>query len=90
MAVAQHNLGYMYQHGEGVEENDVDAVKWYRKAAEQGLAVAQYNLGYMYDNGEGVEESDTEAVKWYRNAAAQGQDDAKRRLADMGLPVEAK
>jgi len=90
LAVAQSQLGYMYQFGEGVEENDVEAVKWYRKAAEQGLAVAQYNLGYMYDNGEGVEESDTEAVKWYRNAAAQGQDDAKRRLEDMGLPVEAK
>jgi TPR repeat protein len=26
-------------------EDDAEAVKWYRKAAEQGLANAQFNLG---------------------------------------------
>ncbi len=29
-AVAQFNLGVMYDNGEGVAENDVEAVKWYR------------------------------------------------------------
>jgi uncharacterized protein len=28
----------MYDNGEGVPENDAEAVKWFRKAAEQGLA----------------------------------------------------
>ena len=32
-----------------------EAVKWYRKSAEQGNAKAQYNLGCCYDFGEGVE-----------------------------------
>ena len=41
----------MYDRGEGVPENDAEAVKWYRKAAEQGLADAQHNLGMMYDKG---------------------------------------
>ena len=27
------------------------AVKWYRKAAEQGYDDAQFNLGIMYENG---------------------------------------
>lgn len=53
-------------------KNYVEAVKWYRKAAEQGLAEAQYNLGVCYANGQGITQSYTEAVKWYRKAAEQG------------------
>ena len=55
-AMAQTNLGWMYDNGEGVPEDDTEAVKWYRKAAEQGYAMAQHNLGWMYANGEGVPE----------------------------------
>ena len=29
-------------------------MRWYRLAADQGLADAQHNLGLMYANGEGV------------------------------------
>ena len=38
----------------GVPEDDAEAVRWYRLAAEQGNAFAQSNLGVMYANGEGV------------------------------------
>jgi len=81
MAEAQYVLGWMYATGEGVPENDAEAVKWYRKAADQGNADAQYNLGYMYANGEGVPENDAEAVKWYRKAADQGIAAAQYNLA---------
>ena len=37
-AYAQYNLGVMYDNGMGVPENDAEAVKWYRKAADQGNA----------------------------------------------------
>ena len=37
-----------------VSENDAEAVKWFHKAAEQGVADIQYNLGIMYGNGEGI------------------------------------
>jgi len=40
-ARAQYNLGFMYATGEGVPENDAEAVKWFRKAADQGLANAR-------------------------------------------------
>jgi TPR repeat protein len=30
-ASAQYNLGVMYANGEGVPEDDAEAVKWYRK-----------------------------------------------------------
>ena len=55
------------------KKNDYpEAVKWYRKSAEQGYAAAQCNLGYCYKKGEGVEQSYVEAVKWYRKSAEQG------------------
>ena len=68
-ADAQTNLGYRYFIGWGVQEDDVEAVAWYRLAAEQGHAGAQVNLGVMYANGLGVPEDDVEAVAWYRLAA---------------------
>ncbi|MDA0238165.1 MAG: hypothetical protein O3B03_06590, partial [Proteobacteria bacterium] len=42
-------------------QDDAKAVKWYRRAAEQGNAKAQYNLGLMYDNGQGVPQDYQEA-----------------------------
>ena len=33
-AVAQNNLGLMYANGRGVPEDDAEAVRWYRLAAE--------------------------------------------------------
>ena len=44
-AEAQFLLGFMYAKGRGVLEDDKEAVKWFRKAAEQGHAEAQFNLG---------------------------------------------
>ena len=82
-ATAQFSLGVMYANGDGVPENDAEAVRWYRLAAEQGDASAQYNLGYMYANGEGVPENDAEAVRWFRLAAEQGYASAQILLGSM-------
>ncbi len=71
------------QEDEGVRQDKSEAVKWYRKAAEQGHATAQYNLGCMYNLGEGVREDDSEAVKWYRKAAEQGNSWAQYILGNM-------
>ena len=60
--------------------NYSEAVRWYRKAAEQGYALAQYRLALCYDYGEGVTKDYTEAVKWYRKAAEQGNSDAQCNL----------
>ena len=55
-----------------VDQDVVEAVKWYRKAAKQEHADAQYNLGKRYEKGDGVDQDVVEAVKWYRKAAKQG------------------
>ena len=82
-ADAQNTLGWMYDYGHGVEENDAEAVKWYRRAAKQGNAIAQNNLGKMYEHGIGVSQNDEEAIKWYRSAAEQGHAEARQNLNGM-------
>lgn len=79
-AKAQALLGKMYEEGVGVKQDNVKAVKWYRRAAEQGYADAQLNLGNMYVSGRGVKEDNFEAVKWYRQAAEQGNAKAQSML----------
>jgi TPR repeat protein len=60
-----------------VTKDAAEAVKWYRKAAEQGFAQAQSNLGVCYVNGEGVTKDYVEAYKWLSLASAQGNENAK-------------
>ena len=70
-----------YYHGiNGKPKNEAEAVKWYRKAAEQGHADAQTYLGYCYKSGQGVPKDYSEAVKWYRKAAEQGNASAQNNL----------
>ena len=45
---AQYNLGVKYDTGEGVPQDAAEAVRWFRLAAEQGIASVQNNLGLMY------------------------------------------
>lgn len=71
-AQAQHGLAVLYIAGQGVPQNYVEGVKWFRLAAEQGIINAQGILGGMYARGRGVPQDYAEAVKWYRLAAEQG------------------
>ena len=79
-ALAQNNLGVMYEKGEGVPQDDKEAVRWFRLAAEQGNAQAQLHLGNQYARGYGVARDNQEAVKWFRLAAEQGNATAQRNL----------
>lgn len=58
----------MYMEGECVEKDPAEAVKWFRLAAEQGLAGSQTTLAMMYEQGNGVEQDAEEAKKWYAKA----------------------
>lgn len=66
------------------DQGDVtEAVKWFRNAADKGLAVAQYNLGNSYRRGRGVSQDAAQAVNWFAKAAAQGFVHAQFALATM-------
>jgi cell division septation protein DedD len=71
-ADSQLNMGNLFIKGQVVEQDYVEAAKWYRLAARQGVALAQFNLGMIYDAGLGVAKNQIEAVRWYRAAAEQG------------------
>ena len=71
-AETQYELAELYAEGDGVEQNLVEAVKWYRKAAEQGHDSAQFEVGLSYQNGKGVPQSVTEAYIWLNISAENG------------------
>ena len=60
----------------------MEAVKWFRKAAEQEDKTAQYWLGDSYDKGKGASKDEAEAVKWFRKAADHGDAESQTRLAN--------
>jgi len=72
----------MYMQGTGVAKDDAEAVRWYRKAADQGDSVAQLYLGMRYSDGKGVPKDAAMAASWYRKAAEQGDAGAQGLLGD--------
>ena len=63
-----------------VAQDESQAIKRDRVAAEQGLALAQHNLGVAYDKGDGVAKDSADAVRWFREAAEQGHVNARFSL----------
>jgi len=49
--------------------DEQEALKWFRKAAEQGNPDAEATLGMDYEWGEGVKQDYGKAAYWYRRAA---------------------
>lgn len=91
-AVAQSYLGRMYIKGIGVEEDDMKAVEWFRKAAEQGNAYAQRNLELMYrkilikpEIRKALNDALNVVEEWYLKAAEQGNAVAQTKLGDLYL-----
>jgi uncharacterized protein len=71
-ADAQEKVGYAFEMGRGVPMNYAEALKWYRKAADQGLYVGRKYLASMYESGKGVPQDFVQAYMWYNLAAARG------------------
>ncbi len=67
---AQYALGLMYAEGDGVPEDDQQAVRWLGIAAEAGHPEAQFILGAMYILGEGIPQDYVQAHRWLSIGAA--------------------
>jgi TPR repeat protein len=77
----QYVVGLCYEFGYGgVAQDDAEAARLYRLAADQGHARAQIQLGHMFENGQDVAQDRAEAIRWYRLAAEQGGVYAQERL----------
>lgn len=83
--VAQYYLGVMYENGQGVDQDYAEAMKWYKKGADQEDGDCQYELGRLYQYGIGVDQNYSEAVKWYKKAGDNNEAYAQTALGFMYL-----
>jgi len=61
----------------------IEAVKYFRKAAEAGFAGAQNNLGWQYYKGDVIPKNYGEAIYWITRAVEQGEPFAYGSMGDM-------
>ncbi|MGH9569360.1 MAG: tetratricopeptide repeat protein, partial [Candidatus Angelobacter sp.] len=64
---AMNQLGWMYQYGQGVKQDDGEALRWYQLSANEGNAQGQNNLQAFtddldYQNGGASENAINETV----------------------------
>ena len=81
-SAAQGNLDAVAMLGRVYMDNGepATAVKYYRKAAEQGQPNAQFEIGQLYEYGG----QDTKTAReWYAKAAAQGHEEAQAKLKTL-------
>ena len=68
----QVQVAQMYDFGQGVPQDDGEALKWYLQAAESGNAKAQYQAGLLYFRSPHVAQNLVESYRWLSLAAAAG------------------
>ncbi len=78
-AKAQAELGWYYHSDARPKRRDL-AVKWWRRAAEQGDAETANHLGELLRDADGVPRDDREAFRWFLAAAEQGEPTAQLNL----------
>jgi TPR repeat protein len=73
----------MFEWAEGVALDRGEAMKWYRKAAEQGNAKAQASLGRLLASGLAGKRDRVEAYYWLWKGTEQNEPTAINFLKDM-------
>jgi TPR repeat protein len=81
---AQFEMGALYERGNGVKKDYVQAAALYRKAALQGRVDAQSSLGQMYETGQGVPKDLKLALQWCQKAADAGDDSGSECVTRVG------
>jgi Sel1 repeat len=82
-------MALMYLEGQGVAQDDAEAVKWFRLSADQGIAEAQYNLGLMFLRGRGIPQDYVAAYMWFNLSAAQGDQEGAAQRDQLALRMNA-
>lgn len=87
---AQFSLGVMYHQGQGVPQDDKEAVAWWSKAAEQGHVEAQDSLGMRYARGQGIAQDWVQADKWFTIAAGLGNQTGMedKKVVEVHMPAD--
>ena len=69
---AMFYLGRTYEEVKGIPHDYVEAMKWYRLAAEKGSGPASWSIGRLFEMGKGVDTDLLEAQRCYRQALKLG------------------
>ena len=77
---AQYMLGVKLLQGDGVPPNEVDAITWFRQAAQRGNPSAEFELGMAYMLGRGVRQDSVEGYTWLTLASKNGDTQAEQSL----------
>ena len=65
-----------------------NALGWFRKAADRGVADSQFNLGVLYARGIGMEANIAESYRWFALAAQSGDRDAGQKRDDVAKRLD--
>ncbi|WP_083006951.1 SH3 domain-containing protein [Halomonas sp. GT] len=84
---SQFALGMMFERGQGVSASLDEAYKWYRLAADNGLADAQVRLAELYLL-ERLDGDSGSAAQWFERAAEAGNAAAQFQLGLLYLEGE--
>ncbi len=85
---AQYSLGWCLLHGEGIDKNEREAVR-YLTAASRTNPNACYTLGECYEKGVGVDNRDLpEALKCYRRAMKLGYPKLSRKIKKLEVLLD--
>jgi putative methionine-R-sulfoxide reductase with GAF domain len=84
---AQWQMAVRYHNGEGVPQDDAQAMLWFQLAAEQGNVDAQSHLGAYYWAGRGVPVDLSKAYMWSEIAVAGGDESSKSRLEGLAFQM---
>ena len=81
---AMYDLALMYEYGEnGLKEDDEEAYKWYKKAADAGDVMAAASVGQCLLDGSGVKKNQSEGLIILVTAANNGSDYACYELGKL-------
>lgn len=94
-SAAMYNLGIMYFNGQGTKADQVQAARWFARAADAQNAGGMVNYGLCLLNGFGVAQNPAEAVSWIRRAAESGLPSGMGLMGQLylqgqGVPADAK
>jgi TPR repeat protein len=65
MAEVEYSIGEAYHDGDGMPQNDAQAIRWWMRAAERGYRLATYALVSAYTDDESVHEDYIKAYMWF-------------------------
>jgi uncharacterized protein len=69
---SQYLLGMLYEEGQGMPMDDVEAAYWYARAADQGYVDAYFALGQLFVHRKGERQDRMAAHHWFSLAREYG------------------